>query len=341
MDQEFDKNTDNNEVNINDDSDMELNSMSCSGRNNNQRCCRCCPGPMGPTGQTGAIGPTGPRGFMGPTGSIGATGPTGRAGATGATGIGVAGPTGPTGTSGSVGPTGATGIAGPTGATGTEGPAVTGPTGPGGADGGPTGPTGVTGAPGATGPTGAIGLSVTGPTGAAGAVGSIGPTGPTGATGATGDIGVTGPTGTPGSAAQLRGVMVGLIGTGTEQTADGDPVAFDTLISDSSVNVDYDDTNFEFVVNEVGTYYATWWCSTDGSGASTTLEFGVAVNYGTVDQQLFLGCSPLVTGQINGHALFTVTTIPSTVSLRNLSADTVNYADTQYHAMMTLLEVSV
>jgi hypothetical protein len=144
-----------------------------------------------------------------------------------------------------------------------------------------------------------------------------------------------------------------LIGTGTEQTPDLARVQYDTLINDQSVNVDFDFTDYVFEVAEVGTYLVQWWASTDGSGASPIIQFGVAVNFGDATQRINEGCSPIVTGQVSGMTLVTITgadlvfpgvLFPGNVAhigIRNFSGDTVNYGATFWHSQCTIIEVSV
>ncbi|UYP67486.1 tail fiber domain-containing protein [Thalassobacter stenotrophicus] len=99
----------------------------------------------------------------------------------------------------------------------------TGPQGPAGSTGarGPTGPKGNMGATGATGPKGNTGA--TGPAGPQGATGPAGPTGArglTGATGATGPQGPAGANGSPDTAAQVRGKLKTVDGSGSGIDAD-------------------------------------------------------------------------------------------------------------------------
>ena len=79
-------------------------------------------GPQGATGPTGSTGPIGATGSTGATGETGATGISDVPGATGATGLdGATGATGETGATGLDGASGATGLDGATGATGVAG----------------------------------------------------------------------------------------------------------------------------------------------------------------------------------------------------------------------------
>lgn len=220
---------------------------------------------------------------------------------------------------------------------------VTGPTGPRGPRGckGLKGDRGCPGLRGIQGPTGPIGpTGWTGPTG----YGSTGWTGPTGLQGPTGPTGATGPTGTQGpesTPSQLRGIQVGLKGDGVEETPNLSPVLFDEILINQTTDIDYDDQTGTFTLTNPGVYYASWWCSTDGSGSSPILQFAVCINFGTPQQRIIEGCSPIVTGQINGQAVFLVDTIPTYVCLINFSGDTVNYGNTDYHSMMSILEVGI
>ncbi|ACL19068.1 Collagen triple helix repeat protein [Desulfitobacterium hafniense DCB-2] len=261
---------------------------------------------IGPTGETGATGATGETGATGPTGETGATGATGETGATGATGeTGATGATGETGATGATGETGATGATGETGATGA---------------------TGETGATGATGETGATGA--TGETGATGATGETGPTGPTGSTGPTGGAG------------SLSGLQVQLQGSSGGTVANNANVLFDTTINAPSANITYNAGTGTFFINQPGNYYISWWVNTDGAEAEPTVSFGIRVISGGSQTILSSSPSPMVTLQLNGNALLTVTTTPLVFNLFNNSGATVSYGTSAVQADLTIVEVA-
>ena len=327
-------------------------------------------GPTGPVGPTGDTGPIGPTGFTGPIGPIGATGPVGPTGATGPIGpTGATGPIGPTGATGPIGPTGATGPVGPTGATGPIGPTgATGPIGPTGATGpvgptgdtgpigsagdtGPTGPTGFTGPIGPTGDTGPIGptgpTGFTGPTGdgATGPTGDIGPTGPTGFTGPigptgdTGPIGPTGPTGFTGPIGPtplLLGLQAQYQNASAAVIANGALIPFNTVINNQSAALTLNAATGEITIAESGNYYVSWWISVDGSTVATFITFSLELD----GVPLSSAAIPILSGQLTGSDLISVTTTPAVLTLVNTTGNDIFTGDTNIQANIAILQLS-
>ncbi|WP_333563872.1 collagen-like protein, partial [Bacillus cereus group sp. BY9-3LC] len=238
----------------------------------------------------GSTGPTGFTGSTGPTGFTGSTGPTGSTGSTGPTGF--TGSTGPTGSTGSTGPTGSTGSTGPTGFTGSTGP--TGFT-------GSTGPTGFTGSTGPTGPTGSTGA--TGSTGTTGATGSTGPTGPTGSTGPTGaaSVGLTN--------------YLYVFDTTNQTIAVGSSVTFNTNGPITGTALSHITGTGNIIINTLGTYVAEFQLQ-----ASRENQFSFALNGTPIPGGRFGTGSPHTINQ--GTAAFTVTVVPSTLTLINNTSST-------------------
>ena len=306
-------------------------------------------GPVGPTGDTGPIGPTGITGPIGPTGATGPVGPTGATGPIGPTGA--TGPVGPTGATGPIGPTGDTGPVGPTGATGPIGP--TGDTGPIGSAGdtGPTGPTGFTGPIGPTGDTGPIGptgpTGFTGPTGdgATGPTGDIGPTGPTGFTGPigptgdTGPIGPTGPTGFTGPIGPtplLLGLQAQYQNASAAVIANGALIPFNTVINNQSAALTLNAATGEITIAESGNYYVSWWISVDGSTVATFITFSLELD----GVPLSSAAIPILSGQLTGSDLISVTTTPAVLTLVNTTGNDIFTGDTNIQANIAILQLS-
>ena len=244
--------------------------------------------------------------LRGPVGPQGPRGPIGPQGATGAQGL-----QGPQGIPGPVGPIGPAGATGATGATGPVGPA------------GPIGPTGATGATGATGPAGPQGE--VGPQGPQGEQGPVGPTGATGATGATGPQGPQGEQGVPGT---NNAVYAGLSTATTvaqnaiiplEQVTATDGSTF--TVSDGSINLP-----------EAGTYLVSY--SVNGSATA-----------GALSVTLYLDGTPIggetLTEESSGEPVSLSKTIlvsvtdPTTLSIFNTSAGTVNINNASITALLT------
>jgi len=123
----------------------------------------------------------------------------------------------------------------------------------------------------------------------------------------------------------------GTIATGTN-------VLFDTVINAPSANISYNAGVGMFFINNPGNYYISWWVNTDGAEAETSVSFGVRV----VSGPTILSASPssIVTLQLNGSALLTVTTVPTVFNLFNNSGATVNYGTSAIQANLTIIEVS-
>ncbi|WP_142312050.1 collagen-like protein, partial [Bacillus cereus] len=229
-----------------------------------------------------ATGATGSTVLTGSTGTTGATGSTGSTGATGATGS-----TGLTGSTGTTGATGATGSTGTTGATGS------------------TGTTGATGATGSTGPTGSIGFT-----------GSTGPTGSTGSTGTTGSTGSTGPTGSTGSTGPTGAASVGLTNylyvfdTTNQSIAVGSSVTFNTNGPITGTALSHITGTGNIIINTLGTYVAEFQLQ-----ASRENQFSLELNGTPISGGRFGTGSPHTINQ--GTAAFTVTVVPSTLTLIN------------------------
>lgn len=181
---------------------------------------------------------------------------------------------------------------------------------------GPRGPMGPRGPQGATGPAGSIG-----PTGATGPTGSIGPTGPTGATGPT---------------SQLAGIQMQLIGSAQRVIDTQQPLVFDMAVNDQSPYIGYNPLTGEFILSRPGNYFVSWWVATDGSQFPNSISFSLNVN--TVGYTL--SSTPIVTGQLSGSSLVTVETVPTTLTLNNISPSAVALASTPVQANLIILQVS-
>jgi len=180
----------------------------------------------------------------------------------------------------------------------------------------------------------------TGPQGPIGPTGATGPAGATGPTGTTGPIGVTGPTGATGPAGpdlQLRGVQASLLAGGGSRIADNATILFDTILNDQSLDINYNPLTGEFTVTGTGNYYVAWWVNTAASSLNPNAIFSIAVNGSPFSQ----GASPIITGQVSGSALVTIGATPATISLVNVSGQTISLASTPLQANIVILEFAV
>jgi hypothetical protein len=101
--------------------------------------------------------------------------------------------------------------------------------------------------------------------------------------------------------------------------ADGGNVIFDSLLNDQSDNISYNSATGEFTITEPGNYYVDWWVGTDGAGPGTNVTFAIEVN----GVEYSDASSPIVSGQLSGEALVTVTTTPTIITLVNTSGNDV------------------
>lgn len=155
-------------------------------------------------------------------------------------------------------------------------------------------------------------------------------------------IGPPGPPGPPGPVStptQLRGLEVQLQGE-TATILNGDPVIFDTTITNQSPFISYNSITGTITIIETGIYYINWWISTDGAEASTFVAFSINTSAGNSIE----AASPIVNGQLNGNALISVTAsvmTPVTLQLVNTTGMTVFIGNTPVRADLTIINVSV
>ncbi len=117
-------------------------------------------------------------------------------------------------------------------------------------------------------------------------------------------------------------------------------VLFDTTINAPSANITYNAGTGTFFINQPGNYYISWWVNTDGAEAEPTVSFGIRVISGGSQTILSSSPSPMVTLQLNGNALLTVTTTPLVFNLFNNSGATVSYGTSAVQADLTIVEVA-
>lgn len=135
----------------------------------------------------------------------------------------------------------------------------------------------------------------------------------------------------------LEGVQVQLQGA-VATIPNGDPVIFDTVITDNSPNISYDTVTGEITVTESGTYYIDWWLSADGAGLATTIDLSIVTSTG----ETITASSPSVTEQITGNALLDITAsvnAPVTIQLINTTGDDIFVGVTTVRADLTIVNV--
>jgi hypothetical protein len=135
----------------------------------------------------------------------------------------------------------------------------------------------------------------------------------------------------------LRGVQVQLVDNGKQTVADGANVIFDTIVNLQSSDISYNALTGEFTITRTGNYSVVWWVATDGTGVNDAVYFSLKVDGGGD----VTSSSPLVTGQISGSALVTISTTPAILTLVNTSNDIVIFAGLSVQANLVITEVTV
>jgi len=114
------------------------------------------------------------------------------------------------------------------------------------------------------------------------------------------------------------GIQAELVGAGGGTIPDGGNVLFDNVLNNQS-GISYNPATGLFTITSRGNYFVAWWTAPDGAGSATNISFAVAVNgvpYSTAS-------SPIVSGQMAANAFVTINTVPSTISLVNVTGDDV------------------
>lgn len=141
------------------------------------------------------------------------------------------------------------------------------------------------------------------------------------------------------SATDLEGVQVQLQGDVTT-IADGDPVIFDTLITDNSSGISYDAVTGEVTITQSGTYYINWWFSADGSPIATTIDLSIVTSTG----ETITASNPILSGQMSGNALLDITAsvgTPVTIQLINTTGNEIFVGATTVRADLTIVNVDI
>lgn len=133
----------------------------------------------------------------------------------------------------------------------------------------------------------------------------------------------------------LAGVQAQLIGSASATLANGANVVFNTLLNTTSPSITYAAGTGIFTISAPSTYLVTWWVSVDGTDGPATVAFALRLN-GTTDIPSTL---PAVTGQINGSALITVGTVPTTAALVNTTGAAILFGAVPVQANIVFTQV--
>lgn len=156
-----------------------------------------------------------------------------------------------------------------------------------------------------------------------GVPGEIGPMGPQG---------IVGPTGPSGSGSTLGGLQAQLVQSNLVMLQPEDTVVFNTILTENIPTIMYDNTTGIFTFSKKGTYYISWWVIVDGT--SHVDEITMSFTNGSI---IVASSLPVVTGQLSGSTLVTITGAPEKWFLKNTSGDIISLSSMTVHASITIV----
>lgn len=136
----------------------------------------------------------------------------------------------------------------------------------------------------------------------------------------------------------INALQVQLQGESEETIANGANVIYDTVILNATTNnaITYDNTTGIFTINERGTYHISWWTNANGAKEATNIIFAAESGATSIAAS---SVTPLVTLQLNGQALFNITSTPATLSLVNRTGNTVFLGQSPVQADLTIIKL--
>ena len=137
------------------------------------------------------------------------------------------------------------------------------------------------------------------------------------------------------SPAVLGGTQAELNSAEGDILPNGDNVVFNTVLNNQSSDIIYNPVTGEFTITAPGNYLVSWWFATDGAGPAINVSFAVDVN----GVPYSIASSPIVSGQLSGDALVTVTTTPTVVTLVNVTGEDVFIPTTPVQANIVITQV--
>ncbi|MDD4111236.1 MAG: hypothetical protein PHS54_06835 [Clostridia bacterium] len=136
----------------------------------------------------------------------------------------------------------------------------------------------------------------------------------------------------------VNAFQVQLQGSSGEVIADGANVIYGTTILNATTNnaITYDSSTGVFTINERGVYYVSWWTNADGAEESTNIIFAAESGATSIAAS---SVTPLITLQLNGQALFNITTTPATLSLVNRTGTSVSLGTSSVQADLIIIKL--
>lgn len=143
-----------------------------------------------------------------------------------------------------------------------------------------------------------------------------------------------GPQGPPGPGSELVGLQVQL--TDETSTIDNNsPFIFNSLFNDVTDAVSYDSATGLFTITETGNYYIDWWVAVDGSPIAVTIDISLVTSNGIVATS----STPILSDQMSGNALISVTEAPITFRLVNTTGNEIFIGPTTVKANLTIINL--
>jgi len=133
----------------------------------------------------------------------------------------------------------------------------------------------------------------------------------------------------------LLGIQTQLLNSPGAEVDDGKNVIFDTTINDQTPSISYDATTGEFNIIASGNYFVTWRVTVDGIEGPNYVAFAIKID----GAGAIIDNAPTVTGQINGSAFITVTTVPVVLTLVNATGTAALLASTDVQANMVIMHL--
>jgi hypothetical protein len=117
---------------------------------------------------------------------------------------------------------------------------------------------------------------------------------------------------------------------------DDEVVPFNTIINNQSAEMSLNASTGEITVTETGNYYISWWITVDGSTANPFITFSLEV-----DSNVHSNTStPLLTSQLSGSELVTISTAPAVITLVNVTGNTIFLSQLDNQANLVILKIS-
>ncbi|NLM63628.1 MAG: hypothetical protein GX190_04885 [Mollicutes bacterium] len=152
--------------------------------------------------------------------------------------------------------------------------------------------------------------------------------------GPPGPPGPEGPQGPTGPGSQLEGLQA-ILTDSTSIIENNAPIIFNELFNDVTDAVSYDPATGLFTITENGNYYIDWWVAADGSPVAVTIDISLVTSNGIVAT----ASSPILSGQMTGSTIISVTNAPITFRLVNTTGNEIFIGNTTVKASLSIINL--